>query len=280
MWRFVLIVLSIAPCIFCQDLDPIRALFEGRQFTSAQATAAESAIQANPDDWQDRVRLLGYYARQLSSNNDTAQAARVQQILWLIEHHPELSVLRSPDAAIPFPSGTASTAGIDDAKQAWRQALATHSDDARVLANAAWFFRITDKDQSIELLRRAVLINPRDQMLADQLGREYAVALLGVTALDPSGRAVRFDPVEANSALAQTARSELQHSSQAAVLYAAGSLLTEHRTDVMNSGRAEDPGAFGASLIERAKALTPNSFPTRIRVYPERASTQQPNLRY
>lgn len=268
MWRFTIIALSLTPCLVCQETDPGRALFEGHQLTSAQVTDAEAAIQANPDDWQERVRLLGFYATQLLGGSDTAQTARLQQILWLIEHRPDLTVLHSPDAAIPFLTtrNVAVMGGLEESKQAWRQALATHSDDWRVLGNAAWFFRVKDKDQAVALLRRAVTANPGNRMLADQLGAEYALILLGVTAFDPSGRPSHFDPVEANSGLAQTVRAELKQSSQAPVLYAAGSTMTDYRADVTKSGGVEDPGALASSLIERAKALDPNLVPTRIRV--------------
>ncbi len=269
MWRFTIIALSLSPCILCQEIDPSRALFEGHQLTAAQVTDAEAAIQANPDDWQDRIRLLGFYATQerLPGATDTSHAARLQLVLWLIEHHPELNALRTPDAAIPFtiPTGVA-MGGVEEAKQAWRQALATHSDDGRVLGNAAWFFRIKDRDQAVDLLRRAVAANPQDRMLADQLGAEYAVILLGVRAFDSSGRASYFDPALANSPLAQTVRAELEQSSQAAVLYAAGSTLTDYRADVMKASGVEDPGALATSLLERAKALDPTLVPTRIRV--------------
>ena len=56
MWRFTLLALSLTPCVLSQEIDPSRALFEGRQLTAAQATTAEAAIHTNPDDWQDRVR--------------------------------------------------------------------------------------------------------------------------------------------------------------------------------------------------------------------------------
>ncbi len=268
MWRFIIIALALTPCIPCQETDPNRALFEGHQLTAAQVTDVEAAIQANPDDWQDRVRLLGFYATQLSASSNTAQTARLQQILWLIEHRPDLTVLHSPDAAIPFLTtrNVAVMGGLEEAKQAWRQALATHSDDWRVLGNAAWFFRIKDKDQSVDLLRRALAASPGNRMLADQLGAEYALILLGVTAFDPSGRPSHFDPAEASSPLAQTVRAELKQSPQAPVLYAAGSTLSDYRADVTKSGGVEDSGALATNLIERAKALDPNLVPTRIRV--------------
>lgn len=59
-------------------------------------------------------------------------------------------------------------------------------------------FRIKDKDQAVDLLRRAVAVNPGNRMLADQLGPEHALILLGVSAFDPSGRPSHFDSAKAN----------------------------------------------------------------------------------
>ena len=269
MWRFVLISISLASCMLCQDFDATRLLIESQRFTPEQAAAAEAAVQTNPDDWQAHVKLLGFYTSQarIEGATESTQMGRVQQVLWLIEHRPELNLLRFPDAAIPFQSGNVMVMnGVEEATQAWRQALATHSSDVRVLGNAAWFFRLKDREQAVDLLRRAVAADPRNRMLADQLGTEYGLILLGVRGFDASGRANRFDPVEANSPLAQTIRAELKQSSQAAVLYATGSTLMDYRSDVMKSGNAEDPNPFAANLIERAKALDPNMAPARIRV--------------
>lgn len=269
MWRLTLIALSLTAHALCQEVDPGRALREGHQLTAAQAASAEAVLRTEPEDWQNRVRLLGYYANRakISGTGESSDAARLEQILWLIEHHPEFTVLRASDAAIPFRSGDGSvTGGLEQVKQAWGQAVATHATDARVLTNAAWFFRLLDKDQSVELLRRAILANPADQMLRNQLGAEYALILLGARAIDPSGRMAGFDAVEANSPLAQTVRRELSRSSEAAVMYVAGSTLMEYRVEAMRSGIVEDPGAFGTSLIERAKTLNPSLVPARIRV--------------
>lgn len=123
MWRFTFLALSLTPCIVSQDADPVRALFEGRQLTAEQAAAAGAAIQANPDDWQDRVRMLGYYTTQakLPGATESIYSGRVQQILWLIEHHPEMTVLRFPDAAIPLVTPNAAVmGGLEEAKQAWQ----------------------------------------------------------------------------------------------------------------------------------------------------------------
>ena len=263
MLRFVLTLISLAPCLMSQGIDVTRRPL------AAQAAAAEAAIQANPEDWEAHVKLLGVYAShaQIESATESTHLLRLQQVLWLIEHRPELNLLRSPDAAIPFRSGSVTVMdGIEEAKQAWRQALATHDSDTRVLGNAAWFFRLKDREQAVELLRRAVAAEPRNRMLTDQLGNEYALILLGVSGFDASGRANQFDPVEANSPLARTVRAELKQSSQAAVLLATGSTLSDYRADAMKSGSAEDPAAFAANLIERAKALDPNLAPMRIRV--------------
>ena len=269
MRRFTLIAIALASCLLCQDIDPNRLLIESRRLTAEQAAAAQAAIQTNPDDWQAHVKLLGYYASQarIEGATESSQIGRLHEVLWLIEHHPELHLLCSPDAAIPFQSVSVTIMnGVEEAKHAWEQALATHSSDTAVLGNAAWFFRLKDRDQAVDLLRRAATVEPRNRMLADQLGDEYGLILLGVKALDASGRPSRFDPVEANSPLVQTIRAELQQSSQAAVLFATGSTLNDNRAEAMKSGIVEDPGALAANLIERAKVLDPRLAPARIRV--------------
>ncbi|MGI8741207.1 MAG: energy transducer TonB [Bryobacteraceae bacterium] len=262
----LLSVLALAIC-FAQDAS-VRAPFEGRQFSAEQAAAAEAAVAANPDDVSDRLKLLGYYwvQAQAGGSNDlnhaeVNHAARLTQLLWLIAHNPELGVFVLPEASLP------DAGDYEQVKPAWGQAVTTHFDDGRVLANAAWFYRILDKQQSVDLLRRALASNPQNRQIAGRLGNEYAVILAGVKEVDASGRASRFEPAEASSALAQTVRAELEQSTQATVLHSAGSALKDYTSgSQIASAGVGDLNALSNQLIERAKALDPTVLPQRIRV--------------
>lgn len=242
MWRATLFGLLALGICFAQDAI-VRAPFEGRQFTAAQAAAAEAAVAANPDDVRARLNLLGYYWTQsnASGSADVNRAARVNQLLWLIANHPDSAVFTLPDGAVPEAAYT------EQIKQAWQQALIAHYGDVRVLSNAAWYYRVSDKQQSLDLLRRAQASNPMDRQIADRVGNEYALILL--------------DPAESNSALAQNVRIDLDRSTDAVVLYATGSAL-----HCCNAGRNAELDVLSNTLIERAKTLDPTVLPQRIRV--------------
>jgi hypothetical protein len=119
----------------------------------------------------------------------------------------------------------------------------------------------------VDLLLRALAMNPANRQIADRLGNEYAVILASGIEVDASGRMTRFDPSEASSDLARNVRAELENSTQAAMLYATGYVLTNFYADAKKAGwELAGVDTFSIQLLERAKAIEPNIAPQRIRV--------------
>jgi len=93
------------------------------------------------------------------------EEAALEQVLWMIEHHPEQM------AAGWLSDCVCSSYYRVRLRTAWRRQIALHDNDGEVLASAAIFFRNDDPFLAEELLGRAILV-------ADSyLRREYEAGL-------------------------------------------------------------------------------------------------------
>ncbi|MFN2464023.1 MAG: tetratricopeptide repeat protein [Candidatus Dormibacteria bacterium] len=117
-----------------------------------------------------RARLLGYYwGRQF--RDPGARAARVPQIIWLIDHHPGLAVLGSPYAAVNRATETLDWAKADSA---WQAQLRRHPHDASVLGNVAAHDKNSGEYGRAEMIYRdAETQQPTDERWPESLGQLY-----------------------------------------------------------------------------------------------------------
>src|ERR1700749_2286191 len=68
-------------------------LREGEQLSATAATELESKLDKKPNDLENRLRLLSYYAgQQGSADLQSIRTARGRHILWLIRHEPRAAV--------------------------------------------------------------------------------------------------------------------------------------------------------------------------------------------
>ena len=202
--------------------------------------AAERQVAANPNDLDDRVRLiLSYYA-----NN--AREPRLAQIYWMISHHPEagqtLFVSRGLTAQ---DSAYNSAADYRRAADLWRQAAASATSPI-VVRNAAEFLGTGGDPSEVERL----LLSGRDHlpepgMFNVALGKLYASAVLGSMG-DPA-----FPNLNASFAL--HARSELDGTDNRQLLMAAGVSLTT----VAQHATGEHPVPQGRLNLDEHPALAP-----------------------
>lgn len=187
---------------------------EGPRLTPQEVENLEAHLKTFPEDLTARARLIGYYFR------NAVHSRRLEHVLWLIEHHPEssllteASLLRTPPTAIS--RGNASLndpADYERAQALWHQQTVRYGQDARVLGNAAQFFEFTDPATAEDLLKRARLLEPGNAFWAERL------AILYTRSIWPGG------PGEL-ATFANRARTELEISSDAALVGAAGEILS------------------------------------------------------
>src|SRR5271167_185145 len=153
---------------------PRRALATGVAATAAPTllvvlTVMVVAIQAaqaqtgdasrNPDDLTTRSALITGYFHDLSASKipePDIEQKREQNIFWLIEHHPDAKLAGSPEAHIQLRGRYGSTEGYQRRKQLWLQQADSHSDNVRILDNAAKFVSLEDPKLGRQLLEKAL----------------------------------------------------------------------------------------------------------------------------
>jgi TonB family protein len=216
---------------------------EGQRLTPQEVENLEAHLKTFPEDLTARAKLIGYYFL------NAAHSRRLEHVLWLIEHHPEssllteASVMRTPPTAIS--RGNASLndpADYERAKALWHRQTVRYGQDARVLGNAARFFEFTDPATAEDLLKRARLLEPNNTSWAERLAILYTRSFLpGV-------------PAEL-AAFASRARSELEISSDAALAGAAGEILSGGAPAPMRELVLE----LAERLLKKAQTLEPGN---------------------
>jgi hypothetical protein len=217
---------------------------EGYRLTKVEAEALETALASNPDDLATRAKLLGFYFRGAVPlyGPETTIAARRRHILWLIEYHPGSEVSQLSEATIDAAGNAlADEDGYAEAAKLWTQQAQRSGNDAAVLGNAARFFQLSDKEQAAALLL-------------------YAIGILGVDMINQNGLPTSHSPAESKSAFAAHARAELERSTDANVVGAAGSVLGQYGLMMGAMFRerfAVDYAPLAETLMLKAQQLDP-----------------------
>lgn len=212
---------------------------------SPEAVAsAEEALAANPEGTRTRLRLLRHYLESCSippHDDPVKRVARLRHITYLIQHHPAEVEALSPLFYVHRSGGPYADAGDHElVRGLWvRQAVANPS-NARIVVNAARFLAKENKQESEQLLKRAVDAAPSNRRLATYLGFLYATQ---VVAGQERGRAV----------------SELENHPNALVLAAAATALPNLAMR-SSGGQPVDPEILQLSsmLMVKARALAPS----------------------
>ena len=165
--RLLLIGAVAAPMLFGstgsgQDLR--EEVQKGWELTPAQAAALEARLVANPEELAPRAQLLGYYFGQRRAALDK----HAEHVLWFIHNAPESEVLDGPAASI-FPM--VDPDGYLRAKEAWLRRIEDEPRNAVFLKHAAGFFTLTEEELSVDLLKRAEVLEPSNPHWARELGQ-------------------------------------------------------------------------------------------------------------
>jgi hypothetical protein len=218
-------------------------------------------LKSDPNNIDARSALLTYYFDAPKLDPATVIEARRRHILWFIENAPGDDLAGSPAASIDA-SGQplADSEGYKLASAAWRARVERKETSARELANAASFFKLTDREFSIDLLERALIQEPENQQIAGFLGVSYAMAILGVTAVNQSGYPMSADPRLAESPLAKKARQALDTSQNVYELVRAGYTLS-YQGSILREMRklSFDAAPLAEQTLVRALNLDPGN---------------------
>ncbi len=204
----------------------------------------ESHVLQTPEDLDARIELLQLYldtAPPSLSVDSGRRSVRLQHILYLVEHHPEAAVSASQAAYVYRSSGPyANAADHEDVRDRWLAAVQGYAGNIAVTMNAVKFLEREDPDDAEQVLRRALDADPQNREIAANLGFLYAKEILGRD-------------------LAAHATAELEQSSNAIVLAAAGTALPNLAVRA-SAGRVVDEKIFALAneLSDRARKLAPD----------------------
>jgi hypothetical protein len=205
----------------------------------ADVTRLENQLAANPKDFPARLKLMAYHRRVDRSGRAEDRAKLVQHALWLIEHHPESELLRSPVAR--FLPGELSPLEYQRAIALWDAAAKAHPAAPDVQWNAASFLAELDPGLHMHYLEATAAADPNHPFVLRPLAHLYAFSIL------------RGGPP------ALRARAGLEASRNVWVLGNAAHMLQSLHNRALQMG---SPDPLAAGLAERyflrAKALDPS----------------------
>jgi tetratricopeptide (TPR) repeat protein len=204
----------------------------------------ESRVLQTPEDMDARIELLQLYldtAPPSLSVDSGRRSVRLQHILYLVDHHPEAAVSASQVAYVYRSSGPyANAADHEDVRDRWLAAVQGYAGNIAVTMNAVKFLEREDPEDAEQVLLRAMDADPQNREIAANLGFLYAKEILGRD-------------------LAARATAELEQSSNAIVLAAAGTALPNLAVRA-SAGRVVDEKIFDLAneLSDRARKLAPD----------------------
>jgi hypothetical protein len=256
----VLFVLAASGQTAQAGLQAVGRIMTAPLMSPEEVASAEAQVRANPEDVNLRLRLLAQYrdTAPVPPNDDPVKrSARLQHILHLVEHNPNVIDPASPLLYVPRSGRPYANDGDHETMRALLVRLAeTNRANAKLVLNAVWFLFVEEKQQAEDLMRRAVEREPGNQRIAANLGFLYGMQILGL-----DGFAVDFAPdtSPARADAKQRAITELESSSNAAVLAGAATAIPNLAIRA-SRGTQVDPELFQLSskLMAKARTLAPN----------------------
>ena len=253
----LLLVCSLSAAVLCaQNPPPVRSW--------ADAEKLEAELDSHADDMNIRVQLLRYYTQQGASRQPPSQVKplRRKQILWIIEHHPEHSVLGESSGMMDisgYPS--ADPEGFAECSAAWQKALSSPKPLFDTFANAIAFYRTADPARARRIVKDGLKRYPGNAGISLKMGMLMAYAILGVKTVDMGGGAASFDEAQTKSRQAAHDRKTLETSDDTNLIQGAASTL-QQQTYPLNSrhltARLHDVEELIVHLYEHAKEIDPN----------------------
>ena len=237
-------------------------LYEGRRMRPDLAQVLEAKVKADPEDLDDRARLLGFYFTTAKQQMPLAQviAARRQHILWLIEHHPDSELLQTSETTIdPAGHDLADPEGYGQARAKFTKQIDTHPRDVAVLTNGGFFFKLPDKALAERALLKALAADPHNARAGGMLATIYSMALLGVEGMSNTGIPTKSNEAAAQGEFAHQVRERLDKSQDHELIAMVGVIVSQQA--LMLSRMSPNPAVqqastYGESLLIRANQMS------------------------
>src|SRR6267154_1998314 len=244
------VTVQVAPA-FAQsaDVSTVRLAREGYALTKDGAEEIEALLRNKPDDLTARTKLLGFYFRgaRIYPREVTIEARR-RHILWLIENSPGSEASALSEATIDAKGhALADPAGFAQASVLWMEQARRHDKDVKVLSHAANFFRLSDKERAVSLLRQAQSAEPNNREWPSRIGYVTALAILGIDMVNQNGLPTSHTAAEAKGPFALRAIDELMASPDAALVGVAGTIIGQY--GLMRSVMYRGPDKFAVDHV-------------------------------
>lgn len=190
----------------------------------------ERAVEANPED----VCACGDLASHLWQRESA-----FSHMLWMVKHHPEWDGFYLP----PPLRG----AHINEAlRDAWLDVQDSRRPQAIALYNAAHFFEFDEPERALELLKRAITLEPDESIFHSGIGRIYGLALVSSADLRVKKLFPRWNQCRSEAAVqdfAERAIVELSRSQDPDVVSGALSVFANYRGGNM-APSGHNPGQY------------------------------------
>ena len=235
--------LLISQVALGQDWDFSRAFAAGGSMNGVATANAERTLQTNPNDLNTRARLLGRYSALAKTGDVEARRARLNHIVWLIEHVPDTALLHEQDVMlIPGDLAPPLQAEHDHLSNAWHEQVRQHPENVAILANAGMSLANADFHTVLDIFPRLRELDPANPQWPLSLASAYALAIH-----EESGDR----PASMNASKTFTA---LQKSNDEQVTGLTGQMLS-----LAALGGSPVYQVMGKFLIGRAKTLNPGN---------------------
>ncbi len=164
----------VPPHLFSQDYA--EALTKVEALETEDVQELEKRLTENPDDFAARLKLIAYAMRADRASLEESRRSRADLVLWLVENRSDSEVLGSPYSI--FQPGELSPDQLARAMRLWDSATKARRSDARVMWNAANFYRAIEDRLYRASLERAVALAPGNENYARELGELYGSVIL------------------------------------------------------------------------------------------------------
>jgi tetratricopeptide (TPR) repeat protein len=201
----------------------------GMSLSAANAAKLESKLIKDPEDIVSRTKLLGYYARHRNKSKVVRQA-RQKHILWLVRHHPHISL---PGSALFFLSLDQRLDGpvYKQAKALWMSQVKANPKNLAIIGNAAECLFLFDKSTARKLFIRGQTLEPKNPKWSKQLGLLYKL----------NGDHAK--------ALAEFEKARAKSGSRVAEFH----LLDDLARSAFDAGNMEKARSYAVELLQQAK---------------------------
>jgi len=235
--------------------------YGGDELDAGTADKLEARLRKKPQDRSARIRLLGFYTRELPKTDPTAAArGRARHLLWLVENRPEDDVLGHAAALVESEGEPAGDHTLAQSLQdLWGEHVASSSVSVATLRHAAHFVGVDDPAQAARLYER---IPPEEGSTTSTMGGLCARAVLGLVGFRRSDqRAARTDRSLTESDFAADCRRRALSSEDAEFISSFARAYYAQAGPAYASGVFQDDyTVFGAPLLGRARRMNGRPF--------------------